>query len=62
MIRITKKELIAVAKDEIAVWVGLPRGIVLSILWAFIHRITTQETIEETFFHSKINPNTDYQI
>ena len=62
MIRITKKELIAVAKDELAVWVGLPRGLPLAILWAFIHRITTQETVEETFFHTKAEPITDYQI
>ncbi len=62
MIRITKKELIAVAKEEIAVWVDMPRGIPMAILWAFIHRVTTGETVEETFFSNKQTPITDYQI
>lgn len=31
------------------------------ILWAFIHRVTTGETVEETFFKPKV-AEIDYQI
>ncbi len=61
VIRVTKKELIAVAKEEMTLWEKLPLGIPMAILWAFIHRVTTGETIEETFF-SNNKPVTDYQI
>ena len=57
----TKKELIKVAKLEIAEWRGLPNGIALIILFAFIHRLTTGDAVEETFFKPKrLEP--DYEI
>lgn len=40
----TKKQLIKVAKQEIKEWVDLPPGLVLAILFAFIHRATEGET------------------
>jgi hypothetical protein len=53
----TRKEMIRVAKLEIAEWETckkgkpyMPHGLVLVILFAFIHRLTTGETVEETFF------------
>jgi len=35
----TKNDLIAAAKEELGCW-RLPRGLVLAILFAFIHRVT----------------------
>lgn len=52
----TEKELIAIAKDEIKQWVGLPNGLPQAILWAFIHRVTTGRTIEEDFFTGGVAP------
>lgn len=49
----TEKQLIKVAKLEIALWDEsrkMPRGLAGAILFAFIHRVTTGNTIEETFF------------
>ena len=60
----TQKQLIKVAREEIAVWDGsktMPRGLVIAILFAFIHRVTTGNTVEETFFPQKaVVP--DYEI
>jgi hypothetical protein len=61
----TRKHLIKVAKQELAEWDdgprGLPRGLALAILFTFIHRATTGETVEETFFR-KPEPVCDYEI
>ena len=57
----TRKQLIKVAKLELEEWRGLPRGIALAILFSFIHRVTTGETVEETFFPEK-SPAPDYEI
>lgn len=46
----TRKHLERVARAEMAEWRQLPRGLVLAILFAFIHRVTTGNTVEETFF------------
>lgn len=58
----TRKQLIKVAKQELAEWPGLPQGLALMILFAYIHRLTTGETIEETFFGGKTEPAPDYEI
>lgn len=57
----TTKGMMKVAKAEIDAWSELPRGLVLAILFSFIHRVTTGETIEETFFHSPTTEG-DYEI
>ena len=57
----TQKQLIKVAKQEIGAWRGLPSGLVLAILFAFIHRVTTGNTVEESFF-GEPQTDTDYQI
>jgi hypothetical protein len=58
----TKKALIKVAKLEIAAWRrSLPEGLVLAILFAFIHRAVEGEPIEETFF-KPVEPVMDYEI
>jgi hypothetical protein len=57
----TKKQLIKVAKLEIEEWKGLPPGLVMVILWAFVHRVTTGETVEESFRLTK-QPDIDFQI
>jgi hypothetical protein len=59
--KITRKELIAVAKLEMKEWKNLPDGLVMAILFAFVHRVTTGETIEETFQLCK-TPIDDYEI
>lgn len=56
----TRKHLTKIAKEEIAQWDKLPAGLALAILFAFIHRVTTGETVEETFFTKKVVE--DYQI
>jgi hypothetical protein len=58
----TKKHLIKTAKLEIAEWRGLPNGLVLAILFAFIHRATTGETVEELLQSFKSQPPADYEI
>lgn len=58
---INKSKLVKVAKQEIAEWRGLPQGLALAVLFSFIHRVTTGETVEETFFHPK-PPVPDYEI
>ena len=57
----TRKQLINVAKQEIKEWRGLPNGVAMMVLFAFIHRVTTGETVEQTFF-KKSEPSTDYEI
>lgn len=56
--KITRTQLIRTAKAEIAEW-DLPNGLALAILFAFIHRLTTGETIEETF---RTVAQSDYEI
>ena len=59
----TQKQMIAVAKDEIRIWNKLPHGLVLAILWAFIHRISTGYTVEESFFSKEPTEQPiDFQI
>jgi len=60
----TRKHLIKVAKLEIDEWDRtrkMPAGLALAILFAFIHRATTGETFEETFFREP-EPVCDYEI
>lgn len=57
----TEKQLIKVAKLEMREWRNIPEGLVMVILWAFIHRVTTGNTIEETFF-KKPEAVPDYEI
>jgi hypothetical protein len=56
----TRNQLNEVAKDEIWRWKDLPSGLVMAILFAFIHRVTTGETIEE--FMSSCTKPADYEI
>jgi len=56
---LTRAQLIQVAKQEIEAW-KLPPGLVLAILFAFVHRATTGETVEETFFGPPTEA--DYEI
>jgi hypothetical protein len=52
----TQKQLIKVARQEIEIWDRsntMPRGLPIAILFAFVHRVTTGETMEETFFKPK---------
>lgn len=63
MKRTTRKHLEEVARLEIREWNNkLPRGLVIAILFAFIHRFTTGETVEETFFRKPEASALDYQI
>jgi hypothetical protein len=57
----TKKQMIKEAKAEIAAW-NLPNGLVLAILFAFIHRISEGETIEEFLDRCKPPAREDYSI
>lgn len=57
----THKQMVAVAKLEIREWSKLPDGLAMVILWAFIHRLTTGNTVEESFFKSK-PAESDYEI
>lgn len=54
-------DFVRTAKAEEKEWVGLPQGICIAILFCFIHRLTTGETVEETFFKSGKVAG-DYQI
>lgn len=51
----TRKHLIKVARQEIEEWNPnkLPPGLVMAILFCFVHRVTTGERVEETFFKPK---------
>jgi hypothetical protein len=57
----TKKQLIKAAKLEIDRWHDLPPGLVMAILFSFVHFISEGETVEETFFKKK-QPELDYEI
>lgn len=58
----TKKHLLKVARLELREWKSsLSPGLVMAILFAFIHRATEGETIEETFF-KPVEPVPDYEI
>lgn len=48
-----KSTLIQVARQEAKAWDKLPIGLVMAILFAFVHRVTTRETVEETFLAPK---------
>lgn len=60
--RLRPEPIYAIARDEIARWHNLPRGLVMAILFAFIHRLTTGKTFEESFCQPAPEPVTDYQI
>ena len=54
----------AIAKDEAWRWTRkqtLPEGLVIAILFCFVHRLTTGKTFEETFCTGD-SIATDYQI
>jgi hypothetical protein len=55
----TQRQLTQVAKEEIKEW-ELPPGLVMAILFAYIHRVSTGETFEQTFFPP--SQQTDYEI
>ncbi len=49
-----RKQMIRMAKLEMKAWKpSVPSGLVLAILFAFIHRATTGETVEESFFFNE---------
>lgn len=56
----TEKKMIEMAKLEINAW-RLPPGLVMMILFAYIHRLRTGNTVEDTFF-KPVEPVEDYQI
>ncbi len=59
----TRAHLIKVAKQEMKEWnSSVPRGLVMIILFCFVHRATTGETVEETFFSKSQDPVLDYEI
>lgn len=56
-----RADLYRIARLELAAWrPSVNRGLVMAILWAFIHRITTGESIEETF--AEPMPDPEYHI
>lgn len=60
----TSKQLFKIARLEMDAFPGVPRGVMLAILFCFIHRVTTGNTVEESFF-PRSGPTTgddDYQI
>lgn len=62
MKRLTKKHLIDIAKLEMREWKpSLGNGLVMAILFAFIHRVTEGEDIMTTFFRPQ-QPVEDYEI
>lgn len=59
-----RADLVKTAKLEIAEWEhahGLPRGVALAVLFCFIHRLETGQTVEDTFFRHP-DPVPDYEI
>lgn len=59
----SQKEMQRVARLEIQAWNKVPPGLVMAILFAFVHRLTTGDTVEETFFKSaKTQQQPDYEI
>jgi hypothetical protein len=59
--KMSRKHLFRVASEEVKCWDKLPIGLVQAILFAFIHRITTGDTVEESFFNEQ-PPVLDYEI
>lgn len=57
----SRSQLIKVAKEEIREWKNLPPGLAMIVLFAFIHKVTTGETVEETFFKQR-EPVWNYEI
>lgn len=58
----TQKQLFKIAKEELDSWgPGIPRGLVMAILFCFIHRATTGYSIEETM-HKPGPAVLDWQI
>lgn len=58
----TRKHLVKVARLELRAWgSSLPRGLVMAILFAFIHRAVEGESFEETFC-TQPPPAIDYEI
>ena len=56
------KEVYAIARAEIDAWDrkrSLPRGLVMAILFCFIHRLLTGKTFEQSFCHPS---KPDYEI
>lgn len=58
------KAIRSIARDEVCKWKDIhPPGIVMAILFAFCHRLTTGETIEELLDKcSGKEQELDYQI
>lgn len=54
--------LIEVARLEIKAWHNLSPGLVMIILFSFIHRFVTGKTLEQSFFRPKEQTEIDYQI
>lgn len=57
----TKKDLISVAKKEIAEWHLVPHGLVIAILFAFIHRVTRLRDEEPEAFERAVQFEKSYQ-
>lgn len=58
-----RKSMIEVARLEIDAWTKkghFTKGVILAILWSFIHRYTTGQSIEDMFGGEK--PEPEYQI
>ncbi len=59
--KFTKSHLESVARAEAKEWRNLPSGLVIAILFAFVHRATTGQTVDE-LMQELSTPATDYQI
>lgn len=57
----TKKQMFAVARDEVEAW-NLNHGLVMAILFCYIHRLGEGESFEQTFPCRPITPPIDFQI
>lgn len=61
---ISKKEMDDIARDELRLWDRsgkIPQGLAMAIIFAYIHRIQTGQTVEEGFF-GEPSPVIDFQI
>lgn len=62
---ISRTDLVSVARSEMTAWEQgrdpMPRGLAMAVIFAFIHRLTTGETVEQTFFQ-KSEPTWSYEI
>lgn len=54
--------MIEVARAEMDDWTGLSRGLVMIILFSFIHRYVTGRTVVESFFSKKEVSEPEYYI